>query len=178
MDFITSLLTEWGYLALFIIMALENMNIPIPSEIVLGFAGFLVFKGVFAFWPTILVGTAAGLTGSLLSYWMGYKGGRKILLKFSTKGGLTTKKLITGRLLPGIRTFISLPAGIAQYNLKKFIVFSIAGTIPWTMLLVYIGSILGENWETLLLYKVEIAAGAFLLVGMFIIIYLFFRKQK
>ena len=94
MDFITSLLTEWGYLALFIIMALENMNIPIPSEIVLGFAGFLVFKGVFAFWPTILVGTAAGLTGSLLSYWMGYKGGRKILLKFSTKGGLTTKKLI------------------------------------------------------------------------------------
>ena len=86
MDFITSLLTEWGYLALFIIMALENMNIPIPSEIVLGFAGFLVFKGVFAFWPTILVGTAAGLTGSLLSYWMGYKGGRKILLKFSTKG--------------------------------------------------------------------------------------------
>lgn len=193
MDFITSLLTEWGYLALFIIMALENMNIPIPSEIVLGFAGFLVFKGVFAFWPTILVGTAAGLTGSLLSYWMGYKGGRKILLKFSTKGGLTTKKLIaadswfqnfgglavfTGRLLPGIRTFISLPAGIAKYNLKKFIVFSIAGTIPWTMLLVYIGSILGENWETLLLYKVEIAAGAFLLVGMFIIIYLFFRKQK
>ena len=94
MDFITSLLTEWGYLALFIIMTLENMNIPIPSEIVLGFAGFLVFKGVFAFWPTILIGTAAGLTGSLLSYWMGYKGGRKILLKFSTKGGLTTKKLI------------------------------------------------------------------------------------
>ena len=59
MDFITSLLTEWGYLALFIIMALENMNIPIPSEIVLGFAGFLVFKGVFTFWPTILIGTAA-----------------------------------------------------------------------------------------------------------------------
>ena len=77
-----------------------------------------------------------------------------------------------------MRTFISLPAGIAKYNLRKFILFSIAGTVPWTMLLVYIGSALGENWETLLLYKVEIAAGAFLFVGMMIIIYLFFRKQK
>ena len=81
MEFIISFLSEWGYLALFICMALENMNIPIPSEIILGFAGFLVSQGVFSFWPTILIGTLAGLIGSLASYYMGYKGGRDMILR-------------------------------------------------------------------------------------------------
>lgn len=191
--FITGFMTDWGYMALFAIMLLENMNIPIPSEIVLGFAGFLVSRGVFSFWTTVLVGTAAGLIGSLLSYWMGAKGGREILLRFSTKGGITTKKLIaadswfnnyggmavfTGRLLPGIRTFISLPAGIAQYSLPHFIFYTILGTVPWTIFLVYIGSELGDNWQTLLDYKMEILLGSALLVSLFLFLFWFFRRKK
>ena len=94
MELLISFLFDWGYIALFICMALENMNIPIPSEIILGFAGFLVSQQIFSFWPTIIIGTAAGIAGSLLSYYMGLKGGREFMLRHTAKGGLGAKKLI------------------------------------------------------------------------------------
>ena len=193
MEIIIDFLTEWGYTALFITMALENMNIPIPSEIILGFAGFLVSQQIFSFWPTILVGTIAGLTGSLLSYYIGLKGGREFMLRHTAKGGLGAKKLVaaknwfetyggiaifTGRLLPGIRTFISLPAGISRYPLSPFILYTILGTIPWTILLVYLGDILGENWTLLLAYKIEIAVISFIAAGIIAVIFYFYQKQR
>ncbi len=193
MEIIIDFLTEWGYTALFITMALENMNIPIPSEIILGFAGFLVSQQIFSFWPTILVGTIAGLTGSLLSYYIGLKGGRDFMLRHTAKGGLGAKKLVaaknwfetyggiaifTGRLLPGIRTFISLPAGISRYPLSPFILYTILGTIPWTILLVYLGDMLGENWTLLLAYKIEIAVISFIAAGIIAVIFYFYQKQR
>lgn len=193
MDFITEFLAESGYVALFVTMVLENMNVPIPSEIVLGFAGFLVSQNIFSFWPTVLIGTLAGVAGSLGSYWIGYKGGRTVLLKYGRHMKLSNAKLIaadswfqryggiavfTGRLLPGIRTFISLPAGIAQYPLPHFIVLTILGTLPWTMLLVYIGSLLGDNWQVILDYHYEIAAGSVILAAAVAAIYFFFRRVK
>ncbi|MDU2620195.1 MAG: DedA family protein [Dialister sp.] len=193
MEIIIDFLTEWGYTALFITMALENMNIPIPSEIILGFAGFLVSQQIFSFWPTILVGTIAGLTGSLLSYYIGLKGGREFMLRHTAKGGLGAKKLVaaknwfetyggiaifTGRLLPGIRTFISLPAGISRYPLSPFILYTILGTIPWTILLVYLGDMLGENWTLLLAYKIEIAIISFIAAGIIAVIFYFYQKQR
>lgn len=193
MEIIIDFLTEWGYTALFITMALENMNIPIPSEIILGFAGFLVSQQIFSFWPTILVGTIAGLTGSLLSYYIGLKGGREFMLRHTAKGGLGAKKLVaaknwfetyggiaifTGRLLPGIRTFISLPAGISRYPLSPFILYTILGTIPWTILLVYLGDMLGENWTLLLAYKIEIAVISFIATGIIAVIFYFYQKQR
>ncbi len=174
-------------------MALENMNIPIPSEIILGFAGFLVSQQIFSFWPTILVGTIAGLTGSLLSYYIGLKGGREFMLRHTAKGGLGAKKLVaaknwfetyggiaifTGRLLPGVRTFISLPAGISRYPLSPFILYTILGTIPWTILLVYLGDMLGENWTLLLAYKIEIAVISFIAAGIIAVIFYFYQKQR
>ena len=192
MEIIIDFLTEWGYTALFITMALENMNIPIPSEIILGFAGFLVSQQIFSFWPTILIGTIAGLTGSLLSYYIGLKGGREFMLRHTAKGGLGAKKLVaaknwfetyggiaifTGRLLPGIRTFISLPAGISRYPLSPFILYTILGTIPWTILLVYLGDMLGENWTLLLAYKIEIAVISFIAAGIIAVIFYFYKKQ-
>lgn len=193
MEIIIDFLTEWGYTALFITMALENMNIPIPSEIILGFAGFLVSQQIFSFWPTILVGTIAGLTGSLLSYYIGLKGGREFMLRHTAKGGLGAKKLVaaknwfetyggiaifTGRLLPGIRTFISLPAGISRYPLSPFILYTILGTIPWTILLVYLGDMLGENWTLLLAYKIEIAVISFIAADIIAVIFYFYQKQR
>ena len=97
MELLISFLFDWGYIALFICMALENMNIPIPSEIILGFAGFLVSQQIFSFWPTIIIGTAAGIAGSLLSYYMGLKGGREFMLRHTAKGGLGAKKLIAAK---------------------------------------------------------------------------------
>ena len=193
MEIIITFLSDWGYLALFICMVLENMNVPIPSEIILGFAGFLVSQDIFSFWPTVLIGTAAGISGSLISYFMGYKGGRGLILKHTAKGGLGAKKLIaakdwfenygaiaifTGRLLPGVRTFISLPAGIAQFPLPEFLLLTLAGTVPWTIFLVYAGSALGHNWALLLDYKWEIA-GVCLIIAIAIAGgYHFYLKRK
>ncbi len=193
MELITNFLADFGYMALFVTMVLENMNVPIPSEIVLGFAGFLVSQQIFTFWPTVIVGTAAGLVGSLLSYWIGYTGGRTVLLKYGKHMKLSSAKLVaadswfqryggiavfTGRLLPGIRTFISLPAGVAQYPIPHFIAFTIIGTVPWTMLLVYVGSLLGDNWQTILDYHYEIAIGSVVLAAIVVAIYLYLRKVK
>ena len=199
MEFIISFLSEWGYLALFICMALENMNIPIPSEIILGFAGFLVSQGVFSFWPTILIGTLAGLIGSLASYYMGYKGGRDMILRHTQKGGMGAKKMIaaknwfetyggiavfTGRLLPGIRTFISLPAGIDRIRVEipnvsdPNQILTIIGTIPWTIFLVYMGAMLGENWHSLLSYKLEIALVCIVICAIIAAAFHFYQKHK
>lgn len=194
MDFIVHFLLDWGYIALFICMALENMNIPIPSEIILGFAGFLVSQHIFDFTTATIVATIAGLAGSLLSYYMGLKGGRNLMLRHTAKGGLGAKKLslaknwfekygglavFTGRLLPGIRTFISLPAGIAKYPIKKFIIYTLLGTIPWTIFLIYMGDFLGENWTLLIDYKLEIGVTCCVLTAIAgALFYIFHRQNK
>lgn len=193
MDFIVHFLLDWGYIALFICMALENMNIPIPSEIILGFAGFLVSQHIFDFTTATIVATIAGLVGSLLSYYMGLKGGRNLMLRHTAKGGLGAKKLslaknwfekygglavFTGRLLPGIRTFISLPAGIAKYPLKKFIIYTLLGTIPWTIFLIYMGDFLGENWTLLIDYKLEIGITCCVLAAIAGALFYIFHKQN
>lgn len=193
MDFIVHFLLDWGYIALFICMALENMNIPIPSEIILGFAGFLVSQHIFDFTTATIVATIAGLVGSLLSYYMGLKGGRNLMLRHTAKGGLGAKKLslaknwfekygglavFTGRLLPGIRTFISLPAGIAKYPLKKFIIYTLLGTIPWTIFLIYMGDFLGENWTLLIDYKLEIGVTCCVLTAIAGALFYIFHKQN
>lgn len=193
MDFIVHFLLDWGYIALFICMALENMNIPIPSEIILGFAGFLVSQHIFDFTTTTIVSTIAGLVGSLLSYYMGLKGGRNLMLRHTAKGGLGAKKLslaknwfekygglavFTGRLLPGIRTFISLPAGIAKYPIKRFIIYTLLGTIPWTIFLIYMGDFLGENWTLLIDYKLEIGVTCCVLAAIAGALFYIFHKQN
>lgn len=171
MDWILTFMEDWGYTALLLTMILENMNIPIPSEIVLGFAGFLVSRGIMTYWGAVAVGTLAGIIGSLASYAIGYYGGRPLLLQYGNKFWLSHKRLkqandwfdryggiaiFTGRLLPGIRTFISLPAGMAKYPLKPFILYTLLGTIPWTMLLIWAGRTLGDQWENILLYDTEL----------------------
>ena len=193
MEFIISFLSEWGYLALFICMVLENMNIPIPSEIILGFAGFLVSQDIFSFWTTVIIGTAAGITGSVVSYYMGARGGRDMILKHTAKGGLGARKRIaakdcfenygaiavfTGRLLPGVRTFISLHAGIAQFPLPEFVILTILGTLPWTIFLVYVGSELGHNWTMILDYKLEIAAACAAISACIGLAYYIYHKRK
>ncbi len=190
MDWLYQFMSEWGYWALLLTMILENMNIPIPSEVVLGFAGFLVSQDVFTYWAAVAVGTLAGIIGSLLSYAIGYYGGRPLLLRygryvmlrqhelhraddwFQRYGGIA---VFTGRLLPGVRTFISLPAGMARYPLLPFIAYTVLGTIPWTMLLVWAGMTLGEHWQQLLEYDMEImlAGGVIALLA-----YLFYRWRR
>lgn len=159
---------SYGYIAMFVAMALENANIPIPSEVVLGFAGFLISQQIFSFWTTFAVACVAGLVGSVISYWLGSYGVRPLLLKygkyiffnerkfrmaedlFNKYGGIA---VIICRCLPGVRTFISFPAGVARYPFWKFAIFTVIGTIPWTLLLVWAGSLLGSHWRDLIQYN-------------------------
>ena len=168
MDTLLQLMESYGYIALFVAMVLENANIPLPSEVVLGFAGFLISQQIFSFWTTFIVACLAGLVGSVLSYWLGSYGGRPLLLKygkyiffnehkfqmaenmFNKYGGAA---VLICRCLPGVRTFISFPAGIARYPFWKFTIFTIIGTIPWTLLLVWAGSLLGSHWRDLIQYN-------------------------
>lgn len=195
MQYIIHFMEEWGYYAMFVAMVLENANIPIPSEVVLGFAGYLVAANVFDFTMAIIVGTVAGIVGSVLSYWLGQYGGRPLLLKygkyilFNERKFQLAEKLFEhyggaavfiGRLLPGVRTFISFPAGVAQYPMGKFLIWTVIGTIPWTILLIWLGKELGNRWEDLIAYGhiflYITAAGLIVLAG--IAFWYYRRKTK
>ena len=195
MDYIITFMETYGYAAMFIAMVLENANIPIPSEIVLGFAGYLVAQGVFDMNMTIIVGTVAGIVGSVLSYWMGEYGGRPLLLKYGKYIGLNEHKfelaeklfnkwggtaVFVGRLLPGVRTFISFPAGMARYPMWHFIIWTVLGTIPWTILLVYLGKVLGDRWQDLIQYNHELLIAMVLVFAIIAIVFgiKYYRKRR
>lgn len=181
MDTLLQLMESYGDAAIFVAMVLENANIPIPSEVVLGFAGFLISQGVLDFWFTFIAACAAGVVGSILSYWLGAHYGRPLLLKYGKYIFFNERKfelaekmfnkyggaaVLICRCLPGVRTFISFPAGVARYPFHKFIIYTIIGTIPWTLLLVWAGTLLGQHWRDLIQYN------HFLLIAMVVVIVL------
>jgi membrane protein DedA with SNARE-associated domain len=161
-QFVTSTFASFGYLAPLLLMALESCNIPIPSEIILPLSGFLVGVGKFSFWPAVLAGTVGGTLGSAVSYWIGALGGRPLLLQYgryvlishadAAKADLFFARYgeataFFSRLLPVIRTFISLPAGITRMHFGKFLIYTFAGSLIWSIVLVYVGQALGQNWD-------------------------------
>lgn len=153
-----------GYWGVGLGMAIESANIPLPSEVILPFGGYLVHTGRLEFWQTVLVGTLGGTFGSVVSYYLGLRGGRPFLQKYGRFLGINERKLRVAdrwfdrygeatvfftRLLPIIRTFISFPAGIACMNFKRFVLYTFLGSLPWSILLVYSGYALGQNWQAL-----------------------------
>jgi membrane protein DedA with SNARE-associated domain len=167
---------SWGYAGVFGLMLLESSSLPIPSEVVLPFAGFLVFQGNMDFWVVIVVATAAGVIGSLIDYFIGLKGvhvlmQHKVLGKvlFSTKqleiaAGWFNKRgsimVFIGRLIPGFRTLISFPAGAVKMPMTKFLVYTTVGCLIWNTLLIGVGYYLGSQWRAVagVLHYVIIAA--------------------
>ncbi|TWH46275.1 DedA family protein [Sporomusa sp. KB1] len=169
---VTHYIEVWGYWAISVGMALESANIPIPSELIFGFAGYLVYLGKLNFWLVTTYGVLGGLIGSIVSYAIGYYGGRPFVLEYGKYFFVTRDKVglaqrwfdryglmavFIGRLLPVIRTFISLPAGFAQVDFTKFVIYTILGSIPWTIALTYLGVILGENWKLINTYGHQIS---------------------
>jgi len=154
-------MAKLGYLGVFIFMMLESACIPIPSEAILPFGGYLSYTGRLSIIPTILIGTLGGTFGSILAYYLGKLGGRPLVEKYSSFLHLSKSSLDKGdqyfskygekivfysRLLPIVRTFISLPAGISNMNFKKFILYTFFGSLIWSTLLGYTGYYMGENW--------------------------------
>ena len=193
----TNLILDWishyGYIGITFLMALESACIPVPSEIVMPFSGYLVYRGDAGL---TLVGVgiagAVGCTiGSIVAYWVGMHAGRRLILKYGKYLLVTEKHLLTAerwfekygdaatfisRLLPVIRTFISLPAGIAKMNFKKFVFYSFVGSLPWTFMLGYVGYALGPSWEDIMdvFHKLDVLV----IVGLIAIVAWYVYKLK
>jgi membrane protein DedA with SNARE-associated domain len=187
-----------GYAGVVLCMAIESACVPLPSEIIMPFAGSLVAAGRFNLWLAGLAGAVGCLVGSVAAYVAGYYGGRPfverwgkyILLShrelawadklFARYGGVT---VFVTRLLPIVRTFISLPAGIARMPFGRFCLYTLVGSFPWCLGLAYVGQLLGQRWDTLRVYfrRFDLVILAFILVGVAVWLYTHFaqaRKKK
>lgn len=152
---------KMGYFGVFIFMMFESACIPIPSEAILPFGGYLSYIGRLSIIPTILIGTLGGTFGSILAYYLGKLGGRPLVERYASTLHLSKSSLeksdqyfskygekivFYSRLLPIVRTFISLPAGISNMDFKKFTLYTFSGSLIWSVLLGYTGYYMGENW--------------------------------
>ena len=160
-SFIIALISTLGYSGIILTMAIESACIPLPSEVIMPFSGFLVFQHRFVLWGAALAGAIGCVIGSLVAYAIGRFGGREFLLKygriffvshhdieiadrwFARFGGGV---VFFSRLLPVIRTFISLPAGVARMPLGRFVLYTLLGSFPWCYGLAWGGMKLGEHW--------------------------------
>ena len=169
-------IASWGYFAIAILMAAENACIPIPSELILGFAGYLIFSGQLTFAGALTAGMVGGMLGSIFAYLVGHYGGRSFVDRYGHyKYGL--KAVFFSRMLPVVRTFISLPAGFAHVDMKRFLILTFAGALPWTALILYAGMMLGESWKVLTQIGHE-ASIVFVVVAAIVIGALYIRHKK
>ncbi|MEP6819100.1 MAG: DedA family protein [bacterium] len=151
-----------GYSGIVLLMAIESACIPLPSEIIMPFSGYLVSTGQMNLWLVALAGAVGCVLGSLVAYWVGSKGGRPLIEKYGRYVLVSRHDLdmadrwfashgeiivFVSRLLPAIRTFIAFPAGVARMNLKRFVLYTFAGSLPWCLGLAYVGQKLGEKWN-------------------------------
>jgi membrane protein DedA with SNARE-associated domain len=159
---IVAVIAALGYWGVGLLMAIESACIPLPSEIIMPFAGYLVSRDEMNIWGVALAGAVGCVAGSLVAYWVGMYGGRPLIEKYGRYVLISRQDLeladrwfsrygeaiiFTSRLLPAIRTFIAFPAGVARMNLTRFVVYTFAGSLPWCLGLAYIGQKLGEQWN-------------------------------
>ena len=151
-----------GYGGVVLLMAIESACIPLPSEIIMPFAGYLVYKGQFNLWAVGVAGAVGCVVGSWVAYYVGLYGGRPFIEKYGRYVLLSRHDLdladrwfarygelivFASRLLPVIRTFIAFPAGVARMNMTRFTIYTFLGSLPWCLGLAYVGQVLGEQWD-------------------------------
>jgi membrane protein DedA with SNARE-associated domain len=160
--FVTSVIDAGGYAGIAALMGIESACVPLPSEIIMPFAGYLVYLKHLNLWWTATAGAIGCNLGSVVAYWIGAKGGRPLVERygrwvlmskhdldrmteyFNKYGSIT---VLIGRLLPVVRTFIAFPAGIAKMPQGKFHLYTFIGSWPWCLALAYAGMKLGEQWD-------------------------------
>ena len=182
-SFIVNSISSLGYFGIGLMMAIESACIPLPSEVIMPFAGFLVAQGKFSLLGVSLAGALGCVVGSIVAYAVGIWGGRGFIEKygkyilisrhdmeaadnFFNKYG--SSAIFFSRLMPVVRTFISLPAGIARMNFNKFVIYSFLGSLPWCLALAYIGKKLGDHWNILSPYfhKFDFVIGIAIIAGL------------
>lgn len=192
-SFLIELISNYGYLGMFIGMILEAIIIVIPSEFILATGGILAANKIFSFFGAFLIGLLGSVFCAIIIYAMGYFGGRAFIEKYGkyffmkkedidkadnwfNKYGLFAAFI--GRNFPIIRTFISLPLGITRVNFIKFIIYTTLGSIPWTFIFIYVGYMLGSNWTILNDYTYKLKIPIIILITLLIINYLYKRFTK
>src|SRR5438552_14879778 len=160
--FIVATISTLGYGGIVLLMAIESACIPLPSEVIMPFSGYLVYKGQFSLWLVGVAGAFGCVLGSLVAYWVGMYGGRPLIEKYGRYVLISQHDLdladrwfarygevivFASRLLPVVRTFIAFPAGVAKMNMTRFVVYTFLGSLPWCLGLAYVGQILGEQWD-------------------------------
>src|SRR6476646_5553821 len=160
--FIVATISALGYSGVVLLMAIESACIPLPSGIIMPFSGYLVSSGELNLWGVAVAGAVGCVLCSLVAYWIGMYGGRPFIEKYGRYILLSRHDLdladrwfakhgeaivFVSRLLPAVRTFIALPAGVARMNMARFIVYTFAGALPWCLGLAYVVQKLGEQWD-------------------------------
>ena len=163
-SFVLTVISGWGYAGIVFCMTIESACIPLPSEIIMPFSGYLVTTGRFTLWGVALAGAIGNVLGSWIGYGLGTLGGRPLAERFSrwriirineydrANGWLQkhgTQVAFWTRLLPIVRTFISFPAGAARVPLGRFLIYTFLGSFLWSLGLAYVGVIFGEHWESI-----------------------------
>ena len=190
---LVDLIFDWGYLGIFIMMAIESSFIPFPSEIVLIPAGYLASQGEMDITYIMMSAVLGSLVGAFVNYYLAFTLGRKFLLRygkyffishealqkmehyFKKHGHIST---FTGRLIPGIRQLISIPAGLAKMNLLEFTVFTTLGAGIWALILTLLGYYIGENQELIKEYLKEITTLVVVLLIIIGTLYYAYQKKR
>ena len=191
-DWVTETIGEFGAPAVFVLMTLESACIPIPSEVIQLFAGYLVSQDQMTLVAAVMAGTLGNVCGSWIAWGVGAKGGRPFIERYGRYVHITPKRMALAdrwferygnkvvfwsRMLPIVRTFISLPAGVARMPFWRFTILTLAGCIPWVLLLTFIGKEAGDNWESWKdsLHYVDYAVLAMIVGGL---AWLFIRSRR
>ncbi len=191
---IKDLIAAGGLAGIFFLMTLESMLLPVPSEIVMTFGGWLAYDGRLGLIGIILAGTFGCLAGSLIAYYIGYYGGRGLVHRYGRTLHVDEKTIdgaeswfkkhgdlaiFGSRLLPVVRTFISLPAGLAKMNLTRFCIETFVGSLIWCAILGYAGYLLGANWEAIdkLMGPITIIV-VIVTVAVLVWYFMFYKKSK
>jgi len=189
---IVSSIGQMGYLGIVLLMALESSFFPFPSEVVIPPAGFLASKGQMNIFLIILSGIFGSILGALVNYYIAYRYGRVLLIKYGKYFFISENKFkkiesffvnhgeistFVGRLLPGIRQYISFPAGLAKMNIVKFIIYTALGAGIWVVILTYVGYFIGNNLE---LIRAQLKTITLLIIPfliLIIVLYIFLKKK-
>lgn len=181
--FVIATISSLGYGGIVLLMAIESACIPLPSEIIMPFAGYLVFKGEMQLWAVAMAGAVGCVLGSFVAYYAGAWGGRPFVEKYGKYMLVSHHDLamadrwfqrhgdiiiFVGRLLPVIRTFIAFPAGISRMAMGRFVIYTFVGSYIWCWGLAWVGFTLGQNWNTLGVYfhRFDAVIGVILLMGL------------
>lgn len=190
---IIDLIESTGYLGIFLAMLVEGIFTPIPSELIMPFAGYVAYTGELNFFLVILVGSLGAVIGSSVAYMLALWLGRPLVDRFGVFFGLDEEKMASaerwfkrwgvwgifiGHSLPGIRSVISFPAGLSKMDRKKFVMFTFSGALVWNTVLVTAGYLLGENWIQFWERTDGMEWVVLGLLGLALVLYFLYKKRK